>query len=210
VAIFAPAVEAWSALLAKYAPDLSQDFLKKWIEVESNGNLCSWTTLRESGIFQLMIGDNQRVAGTTEALLRAACIANSQKKARTPTQAELEEQVRSGIAYVRWCIDQARKHLAAVGAKWPESSTDFGKMVKFEHVLPGRISTWLKNATAGLGRPPTSWAEIVPYASSAGIPANWVDNADRVGSYWTGVQIPVLLLAATAVAAFVYYLRRYR
>jgi hypothetical protein len=190
------------------------DFLLAWIQKESYGNPCSWTSLREAGIFQLMIGDNQRDGGTTEAALRAACVAApSQSLARTLSDAEANEQVRSGVQYVRAMRDNARRKLAAVGANWPESSTDFGKMVKFEHVLPGRTATWLAAAKAGLGRAPANWKELVPFAPAAGIPSNWVANADWVGSYWNGSgpgEIPIIPIAVAVGAGVLYYLLRRR
>lgn len=211
MAIFAPAVEQWRSLVSKYGAPGGADFHLKWIEKESGGRPCAWTSLREAGPYQLMAGDNQRVAGTTEALLRAACVSGSSSQARELTAAEREELIRSGVAYVNWAINQARAKLKAAGANWSESSSDFGKMVKFQHVLPARTGPWLAAATAGLGRPPASWAELVPYAAAANIPANWVANADDVGAYWNGFgEIPVIVAALSVAALLVYYLRRRR
>jgi hypothetical protein len=208
--IFPPSVEIWRPILGRYSAGLPMDFLLAWIQKESYGNPCSWTSLREAGIFQLMIGSNQTVAGTSEAALRSACMpVPSSSLAHSLTAAEADEQARSGVAYVRWAVATAKKKLAAAGVTWPESSKDFGKMVMFVHILPGKIAPWLAAARAGLGRPPRSWFELVPYASSVGISAKWITHADWIGSHWGGSQIP-LVAAALLVGggAVLYYLYR--
>jgi hypothetical protein len=177
-----------------------------WIQKESYGNPCSWTSLRESGISQLMAGQNQQVAGTTEEALRAACVPYSSSMARSLTAAEAAEQVRSMVAYVRWAKGDAKKKMAQAGVSWSEGSKDFWKMVKFVHVAPARIVPWLTLAKQQLGRAPRSWAEIVPYAGAANIPAHWVANADWVGNFGGGISTGVLAAAVVAGAGVLYYL----
>ncbi len=175
---FPSSVEAWRSLLERYRGDIPINFLLAWLAKESGGNPCSWTSLREAGIFQLMQGDNQNVAGVTEAQLRASCIGETQQSARNLTTAEAELQVASGMQYVRWARDVARQKLAAAGAKWSESSTDFWKMVKLVHAYPGYINGWLAAATSKFGRPPASWDE---FRSAISGYASVLDNAEEVG-----------------------------
>lgn len=209
MATFPLTVEIWDSLLNKYRGDLPVNFLKAWMTRESNGNPCSWTSLREAGIFQLMQGSNQSVAGTSEAALRAACQpAPSQSVARPLTAAEAEEQVRSGVAYVNWARNYARAALARAGANWSEDSKDFGKMVMFVHILPAKIAPWLTAATAGLGHPPRNWNELVPFAAGQGISQKWIDHANWIGSHWSGVTIPVMAVAILGGSALLYYLYR--
>ena len=185
-------------------------FLLAWIQKESYGNPCSWTSLREAGIFQLMVGSNQSVAGTSEAALRAPCQAiPSQSLAHSLTTAEADEQARSGVQYVRYCVTYARAKLLAAGCNWPEGSRDFGKMVMFVHILPGKITPWLAAATAGLGHPPRSWDELVTYAAGVGISDKWIQHADWIGDHWSGVGISTAAIAAFAGGTLLlYYLYR--
>lgn len=186
------------------------DFWLAWIQRESGGNPCSWTSLRESGLFQLMPPDNTARGGTTEQLLRAACVPNSGSLARSLVEADIREQMVSFQKYLAYITQRARDKLAAVGSSWSESSPDFWQMVKFQHTLPAPTVKWLSNAKAALGRPPQSWAEITPYAASAGIPAKWVENARWIGSYGGGGAIPVLFASLAAGSLLMYYLWRKR
>lgn len=176
---FSSSVEAWRPLLERYRGDIPIGFLLAWLSKESGGNPCSWTSLREAGIFQLMAGDNQNIAGVTEPQLRASCIGETQQSARNLTTAEAELQVASGMQYVRWARDQARKKLAAAGANWSENSTDFWKIVKLVHAYPAYINPWLAAATAKYGRPPKNWDE---FRSAISGYSGVLDNAEEVGA----------------------------
>lgn len=204
---FPVTVELWRPLVQRYAGDIPVDFLLAWIQKESNGNSCSWTKLREAGIFQLMAGDNQRDGGTTEAALRAGCVGTTQQLSRSLSDAEANEQVRSGVQYVRFARDQTRKKLAAVGAKWDESASDFWRLVKWHHVAPAYTSRWLTAAASELGRPPANWAEFRRMAT--GVPSSWLDNAEWVGGFGKGT-IPVVSLVLVGGAALLYVLWRKR
>lgn len=201
---FAPNVEFWRPQIQRLvsSPAGGIDFWLAWMSKESGGNPCGYTSLHESGPFQLMPPDNTSQGGTTEAALRAAC--SGQSLARSLTDADIREYVLSFERYLAYIITYAKAKLAAAGANWSESSPDFWKMVKFVHVAPARIAPWLAAATAGLGHPPRSWAELVPYASAANIPANWVANADEVGSYGRS-NTTLIIAAAVAVGAGVLF-----
>lgn len=175
---FPSSVEAWRSLLDRYRGDIPLDYLLAWLQKESGGDPCSYTSLRESGIFQLMPPDNTNVAGTTEAALRAACSGGSGSLTRNLTDAEANLQVASGIQYVRWARDQARRKLAAAGASWSESSPDFWAMVKLQHAYPAPTAGWLAAATAKYGRPPQNWAE---FRSAIDGFSGVLDNAEWVG-----------------------------
>lgn len=209
--MFPAAVEIWRPLVSKYAGDIPVPFLLAWIQKESYGNPCSYTSLHEFGIFQLMRGSNLQHGGTTEAALRAACMpVPSQALARSLTSPEADAQVRSGVQYVNWARNYARTRMREHGVTWPESSKDFGRLTMFVHALPARIAPWFAAARAGLGRPPRSWAELVPFAPAANISDKWVKHADWIGSHWGGMPIPVLPIAVAAGAGVLYYLWRSR
>lgn len=180
---FPLSVERWRTLVARYAGGIPVDYLLAWIKRESNGNPCSWTTLRESGLFQLMYPDNLNSAGTTEEKLRAACVPNTQTLLRQLTDAESAEQVRSGVQYVNYVRGRAHQKLDTAGVKWPESSADFWRFVKLQHAYPSPTLGWLQAATQKLGHPPRDWAEfrstITGYESV-------LDNAEWVGAYGAG------------------------
>lgn len=207
---FSPNVEFWRPQILRYVPSPAGgvDFWLAWAAKESGGNPCGYTSLRESGIFQLMPPDNTAQGGTTEAALRAAC--SGQSLARSLTEADIREQVVSFDRYLAYIIAYAKAKLAAAGANWPESSPDFWKMVKFVHVAPARIAPWLAAATAGLGHPPRSWAELVPYAGAANVPANWVANADEVGSHGRSNATIIMAAAVVVGAGVLYYLWKKR
>lgn len=211
--IFPPAVEAWRPLVTAYASqvqinaprDQIVNFLLAWIQRESGGDPCSYTSLRESGIFQLMPPDNTNVAGTTEAALRAACGGGSGSLTRNLTDAEANLQVSSGIQYVNWAVAKARAKLAAAGVSWPDDSKSFFSFVKLQHAYPGPSQGWLQGATALLGHPPTSFGEMRSTVSGY---SSVLENADWVGQQATGVGISSTTLLLGGGLVLLYYLWR--
>jgi hypothetical protein len=190
-------VMQWSPILDKYGSAYPRAFLYAWIKKESDGNPCSYTSLRESGIFQLMPPGNTSQGGTSEAALRAACVAGTQKLSRPLTPAEADEQVRSGITYLDYAKAYARQYV-----NWPESNPDFWKMVKMVHVAPARVKQYAPGAK--------SWAEFRARATAGGdTPASWLDNAEEVGAFGVGGgtagTVAVVVLVATVTALI--YLR---
>lgn len=210
MASFPASVEAWRPLIQRYVPSPAGgiDFWLAWIQRESGGNPCSYTSLRESGLFQLMPPDNTAKGGTTEAALRTACSGST--RTRSLSEAEVREQILSFDRYLRYITGRARDKLASVGASWNESSPDFWQLVKFQHTLPAPTVPWLQAAKAGIGRAPANWTELGPYAGTAGIPAKWVENARWVGSFGGGVQIPLVIAAIAGGSLLMYYLWRKR
>jgi hypothetical protein len=196
-AIWSPTVLQWTPLLQQYGSAYPLQFLYAWLKKESGGNPCSYTTLRESGIFQLMPPGNTSQGGTTEAALRAACSGSSQQATRALTQAEAAEQVRSGIQYLDYAKGYARQYV-----DWPESNPDFWKMVKMVHVAPARVKQYAPGSS--------SWAQFRQKAAAGGdTPANWLDNAEWVGSFGTGVgNVTMLVLVGLATAGALFYLLR--
>jgi hypothetical protein len=173
---WAASVEQWRPLLEENAGDLPVEFLLAWIDRESGGNACSYTRYHEAGIFQLMPPDNLDDAGVSLDELRAACSGSTQQLARPLTDDERLVQVTSGIRYVNVCRDRARAKLAAAGADWPETSTDFWKAVKLQHAYPAALN-YVKQAPGG-------WDELAVYVYAnhpelAGVMA----NAAAVGAY---------------------------
>ena len=180
-------VEAWRALVSQYAaPDLPVDFLLAWISIESNGNPCSWTSLSEAGIFQLMSPDNLTAGQTTLAQQHPVppCANGKQTTATfsslTPQQAT--DQVVGGLTYVRYCVTQATTYLNANGYSWDPSSTDFWCAVKMVHVAPAALQSMLQQGVANNGGvAPDTWADLMPLIS--GVPASWTANAQAVGQF---------------------------
>ena len=204
MATFPKYVEIWRNLLADAAPDLPTDFLLAWINKESAGNMCSFTSYHEAGIFQLMPPDNTRDGGTTEEALRAACNPGVQTFARDPTADEKMVQITSGVRYVRHVRDVARKRLAAVGANWSESSADFWSMVKLVHTLPSLLNG-LEIAKKALGRAPANWAEFVQNgAQNLNGASKWLPFAAGIGAYGAGfLASPLTALTSISGAEIV-------
>jgi len=202
---FPASVMRWLPLLEKHAGTIPIPFLLAYIQKESNGNPCSYTTLRESGIFQLMPPHNTREGLTSEEALRVACVGSSQRASRPLTEAEAEEQVASGLRYVNVTRAYARKYV-----DWPETSADFWRMVKMVHVAPARVRQYAPGAK--------TWAEFRQRAEAGGnTPKSWLDNAEWVGGYGAGGGRGASggsLLAALAIAgaitlgSMVYFKRR--
>jgi hypothetical protein len=184
-AVFSPSVEAWRDLVSSYAGAIPVNFLMAWIQIESCGNPCSYTSYAEAGIFQLMNGDNINVAGTTLAAIHPypPCVPGSQTTAyySSLTDDQRVEQVSSGLRYVNYARDYAHAKLAAAGQDWSEDMPDFWMMVKQVHAAPAYIATGLANATAALGHPPGNWSEFL-----VGLPGYNLSNAQWTGSFGIG------------------------
>jgi hypothetical protein len=207
---FPAAVEFWRPYILKNVglPAGGMDFWLAWMAKESGGNPCSYTSLRESGLFQLMPPENTAQGGTSEAALRPAC--SGQTVTRSFTEAEVREQMVSFNRYLQYLITKARAKAAAGGLRWSESSPDFGRLVKWEHVAPGKTAPWIAAASIGLGRPPANWDELARFSGSVAIPANWVANATEVGGYWRGGSATVMVAALVGGAGLLYYLYQRR
>lgn len=190
MAFFGLYPELWRSRIDQARGDIPGDFLLAFIKRESNGNPCSFTKLREAGIFQLMAGDNQNVAGTTEAALTSACdpaalaacassgTSCNKLPARDLTDDEANEQVRSGLQYVQWARAQVHQY-----SQIPESSPDFWRLVKMIHVAPAVVHI--------CGPTSASWADFracaaQPILNGKAVPSSWLDNAEWVGGYATG------------------------
>ena len=199
ISIWPASVLRWTPLLQKHAGSIPIPFLYAWLKKESDGNPCSYTTLRESGIFQLMPPGNTSQGGTSEAALRAACTGSTQQASRQLTAEEAEEQVRSGIQYLNYARSYARQYV-----NWPESNPDFWRLVKMVHVAPARVKQYAPGAS--------SWAEFRARAAAGGnTPAHWLDNAEWVGSYGvTGAGRIALVLVGLAAVGALFYLRSRR
>ena len=217
---FNASVEQWRSDAAAQMGSLPLNFLLMWIQVESNGNPCSWTSLQEAGIFQLMPPDNIAQGGTSMAAQHPVppCVSGSQTTAyrSSLTDDQAYEQVRGGIQYVNYCRAQADAQLALYGYAgkpgWTDSDWSYWAMVKMWHVLPGRIPGMLQAGINGAGGVPADWDDLVKYVST--VPAAWLDNARKVGLYGQGggsiiggiTGNPVFFAGAVAGLAMLLYL----
>lgn len=187
-----PSAEFWRSLLAQFARDIPVNFLVDWIDHESGGNPCSRgfcndtsgkgvncdspTAVfnREAGIFQTDHPGDDRF-GATSPQLRVTCVGTTQTQTRPLTLDEQLIHVKAGINYVQFERSIARSALAAVGARWPETSADFWMLVKSRHGLKTIATELLPVVARKLGRAPVSWTEFVnTYATLPGsaIPAS--------------------------------------
>jgi hypothetical protein len=219
---FPPNVEQWRLRLAAQGSDLPINFLLGWLKHESGGNPCAVGIPGvEAGMFQTYHPTDDRY-GATYPELRAGCSGSS---IVNPAAINRDLQVKSGLNYVRSKRDAARRHLAAVGASWSESSSDFWSMVKQEHALPCVAVDLLPLVTTKLGRAPSSWSEFrstamtIPASSMPAGCARFANspshrslrsrledtlaNAEKVGAYGAGGGRGASggsLLAALAIA----------
>lgn len=168
--------------------------------------MCSYTSMRESGLFQLMPGDNMNDGGTTEALLRPAC--SGQTITRPFTDSEIREQMVSFARYLDKLIERAQAKLSAAGVDWPPGTPSFWMFVKLQHAYPGPSLGWLRGATQQLGHPPSDFAQMRSTVSGY---ASVLENAAWVGQFGgASGEIPVVTLALVAGAGLLYYLWRRR
>ncbi len=223
---FPPQVEQWRPTFRRLGSDLPQDFLLAWLTKESGGNPCATGIPGvEAGVFQTFHPADDKF-GATFAQLRALCSGQNLTQAMTSEFASL--QANSGLNFVRGKRNAARAHLAAVGARWSESSKDFWTAVKQEHALPCVMGDLLPRVTSALGRPPRSWGEFrnavmsmspsqmgsgcAGFAASSsvrGLRSRLEDtlvNAEEVGQFGGGLLggtlVKVALAAAFGVAAY--------
>lgn len=178
-----PSVEAWRSDVAAAAGDMPINFLLMWIQKESNGNPCSWTSLQEAGIFQLMAGDNIAQGNTSIDQQHPVppCSPGVQTTAyrSSLTNEQAKWQVDGGLTYVRYCRKRASDFLSQAGYKWSDKDWSYWAMVKMVHVAPGVIPNMLQQGIAGYGSSPPDWDTLMTYVT--GIPPSWTDNAKAVG-----------------------------
>lgn len=218
---FSASTEMWRDDVASQAGGKPVDFLLAWMQIESNGNPCSWTSLAEAGVLQLMNGDNLVQGGTTLAQQHPVppCVSGSQTTAyRTSlTDDQANEQVRGGLQYVDYCISKVEALFSLYGYSgapgWTNSDWSYWAFVKMVHVAPATIPGML---TAGLqsGGIPVDWDDMMTYVT--GIPTNWTDNARKVGVFGAGggsvigglIADPFIPLAIGGLVALYFLTRR--
>lgn len=192
MADFPPLVEFWRSYFANADCSIPTDFILRWAQVESGGNPCSYTSMHESGIIQLMPPQDTNLGGTSEAALRQYCVGSSQTMT-VPSidqfpQDGIDTQVESGVTFINALRDKAHGLLSAAGQDWDESTPDFWSMVKLLHSLPS-LAQFLQIAAQSLGRGPASWdefASFVPANVGGYDAAHWMSVSADVGSYGAG------------------------
>lgn len=232
MATFRPSVEQWRPLLQRMAPDLPIDFLLAFVDEESGGNVCSTGIPGvEAGLFQTFHPSDDK-HGATFDMLRVGCSGQTLTIPLTDSIRLLHAT--SGINKVRALLARARTTLAAVGARWPESSTDFWNWVKLGHGLPAMQAELMRQFTAARGgRAPASWGEfrnmtmalpanqfpasLLPFSNSPskrGLRNRIEDvlaNAEHAGKHGGGLPlVGIALLAMAGAAGVLVYLWRRR
>jgi hypothetical protein len=158
---FSPLVERWRGEISKRSKDLPVPALLEWIRSESGGDMCSTGTAYEVGIFQLMFPADAKYGATLEGL-RSIC---RQSDHHDPSdiswlsESALDMEVGAGIRKVLAARDETRRALAQSRLAWPETSFDFGSMVKQIHAAPAVVTELLPKLSRQ-GGPPASWDEL--------------------------------------------------
>lgn len=221
---FSPTVEQWRNVLAPRARALGipLDFLLAWLQIESGGNPCSVGFHGEQdpndGLFKFEAGISQAffsaltraqlfattVQGVSLTTLRAPCVGDTQRQARSLTAAEIAANVNLFLADVTRKINVARQQVGVTRVNWPTTSEDFWMLVKLQHGLPcvsrsflapaqaaGRTKTFRDFATFVLGLDRANYTRFTTAAGcgtsmarffgSAGL-ENVLDNAIRAGA----------------------------
>jgi len=176
-------VEAWRPIAEQFVGDAPTNFLLDWIDGESGGNRCNLTTsagFPEVGLFQLDPG-NAKLAGTDHDTLRLGCSGQNEAGGTPDDQFTA---MATGVEYIKALKVLAHQRLRAVGTDWNESDPGFWSFVRYHFSAgSGAAQSALQRATAKLGRPPSSWGEIVENGSPS---SHWADVATRNGLYALG------------------------
>lgn len=219
MATFAAAVEAWRSRIAARADGIPVDFILAWIRHESGGNPCSVGIIEdgfnvEAGIIQSYHPDDDRF-GATSAQLRASCKGTTSTQTRPLTDDEKDLQAKVAVNLVKNAVSVARSRNVA---GWPETSSDFGKLVKLHHGLPIIAKVLLpaahKAGSAGSFGDFKAWVlarsvdELRAIEDAAGVTSRAIsrrhasvcsggckplgkilDNAETAGAYWSGSSL---------------------
>jgi len=156
---FRASAEAWRSLVVANARGLPIDFLIAWVNYESGGNPAALGAITEVGIFQVDMQSGPQFGGDVNTLHRNFAPHASSTATRPLTAAEKLLQVTSGIAMVESYRKASRAKLSAVGADWPEGSSDFWCLVKMHHGLPALPRDFLPAFKRAHGRAPATWDE---------------------------------------------------
>lgn len=220
--MFRLSAEAWRARVRKFnVKNFPEEFLMAWIDHESGGNPASLGAATEVGIFQIDMQDGPRFGGSVETLHTNFAPYGKQTATRALTEAEKDLQVTTGLAMVAAYVDRARSHAASVGADWPMGSSDFWKLVKWQHALPAYSLPLLQLYKSANGRAPDSfdawadWVNALPSRPSF-VSANYWNgeggtglshyfaNAKKVGAYGGGELLQSSWLALVVVFVILY------
>jgi hypothetical protein len=182
---FSQRVEDLRPIAEAFVADAPADFLLDWIQKESNGNRCNFTTsagFPEVGLFQLDPG-NMAMAGTDQATLRSGC----DGQVDNGTADDLITAMSTGVDYVNALKALAHQKLDSVGVDWDESTADFWSLVRFEHANGlAAADGLLARAANNLGRGPTGWDELI----ANGGRNHWTDVAAENGAWAAGYNPP--------------------
>lgn len=204
--------EMWRPLVSSMAGNIPVDFLMAWIQKESDGDPCSWTSSSESGVFQYMPPDNLNEANTTLAQQHPVppCSTSSGHPSLSfsdLTPSQQNAQIQAGITFVNYCVGVVQTALDASGADpsaWDPSGQDFWRLVKLVHAAPAYVSHGIGLVTQVNGQPPASWDEFRStmednncWQSSGSccpsFPSCPLPNAEAVGAYGGSAPDPSIL-----------------
>jgi hypothetical protein len=168
------------------ARDGALAFVVAWMSFESGGNPCAIGVLgqtsadgsnnlpRELGLGQLYNPDDCRTAGIDPSTLRAyssgyagnpslvrgtAEYAADRKRAESVARALTSEEEEDQVRYtLLWKIQQCATKADSIGVSW--ATSDWWKLVKAPHALPGILNQGMPAVISQLGRAPVDWAEF--------------------------------------------------
>jgi hypothetical protein len=158
---FPALVERWRGEVTRRSKDLPVPALLEWILIESGGDMCSIGAPSEVGIFQLMFPGDAKYGASLEGL-RAICRKSKQQDPSNLSwlsEGELDMEVGAGIRKILAGRDEVRRAIAQNRIAWPETSFDFGSVVKQIHAAPAVITELLPKLSHQ-GGAPASWNEM--------------------------------------------------
>lgn len=191
---FRGSAEDWRPLAETMAGDIPVDFIIAWIDKESGGNPCSYTTnptLREVGIGQYCTAgdcaDNLTMANTTAAAQHPIppCADGAQTYATyaSLSPSQQADQMQALVTYINAARSRVDDYLSGAGTIWLDNGEDYWKLVKMVHVAPGVIPKGLAACSGATGQPCADWNGFSSAARALGYPASWLSNANDVGMW---------------------------
>lgn len=186
---FSPQIEKWRNLVNTHSlgKGIPTDFLLRWIEVESDGQLSTVSELNERGLFQIFPEDERTNLGLSwDEFNRLS--------------SDGDWSIVQGIRLVSRYKASATSKLASWNRTWYGS--DFWKFVKLFHGSPVVIE-WLHQGVVKVtGSPARDWQSFVSIGmaqldgSRKAFAQRVIDNAEKTGKVVTGGFFPVIFIVA--------------
>lgn len=196
--VFGARVEALRGMAnrAQAQTGIPAEFLLAWVSHESDGKLETTTRYNERGYFQIMgpyvengVAKTLKDVEAGEVLkLTTADTGVDPEDTTARLSRDSEFSFQQGVRLVQEYRKRVNKIAAQKGLNWPEG--DMWRLTKLYHEAPGVIRPFIDHATATLGYPPSTWAEMhkTIAAGLSSFETRRLANATAVGGVVAGAS----------------------